>query len=335
MRKKVSIATMAIACLIVFLATYCLPGLVRSKEVSKSHVASSAPDCPISIEQIRTKSYNHIQPLILAGSMEQSSALRDLKGHLEEYINEAKAGQKAEEITVYFRKLNDGSWFCINPNQTYNPASMSKIIYLICFLKEAENNPAILNKKIFFARHFSEGNQPNIKDFVLPENREYAVKDLLTYMVKYSDNDATMLLSQNMKKHIFNQLFNDLNIPLPPDVGEYFISANDYSKFFRLLYNAAYVRPELSELGLQLLTMSTYEKGLRAGIDPNIEIAHKFGERIIGTKAQLHEFGIVFIKGDPFLIGIMSKGSSLDQLSPIISDIARIAYGDYMRKYHS
>ena len=75
---------------------------------------------------------------------------------------------------------------------------------------------------------------------------------------------------------------------------------------------------------MRLLTKCSYEKGLKQGIDSTTSIAHKFGERIIGVNSQLHEFGIVFVKGDPYLIGVMTKGSSLPKLTEIVAEISRI-----------
>ncbi len=333
MKKKVSLITLVVSCLTVFICAYTIPQMGKSNTVTEVQKTPRI-DCPNTMDQIRLKNFEYIQPLVLANVTEETNSMQDLKRKIEDYINTKKSSQQLEDITVYFRRMNDGSWFCINPNETYNPASMSKIIYVITYLKEAEYNPGVLNKKIFFSRHFSEGNQQNIKNFSLRENAEYTVKDLLTYMIVYSDNDATLLLSQNMNMSIYNQLFKDLNIPTPPTFGEYFISAMDYSKFLRVLYNASYIRPEFSEFGLKLLTLSTYDQGLRKGIDSTVAIAHKFGERIIGNKAQLHEFGIVFVKGDPYMIGVLTKGTSLPQLSDIVGDISKISFTEYMNKYH-
>ena len=148
-------------------------------------------------------------------------------------------------------------------------------------------------------------------------------------MIKYSDNDATILLNLNINMRIYNQLFIDLKIPAPPSNGEYFITTADFSKFIRVLYNGTYLHPQYSELGLRLLTTSTFKEGLKKGVDSTIVMAHKFGERIIGDKVQFHEFGIVYINNDPYLIGIMTKGSSLKQLIEIVAEISRITYLEY------
>lgn len=300
---------------------------------SNNSLANTAPqaviNCPASMEQIRLKDYELTHPLILTDISEESESLRSIHDKIAAYVNVARTQQKADEISVYFRKLDNGAWFSINPNQTYNPASMIKVAYLITYMKMAESNPTILNKKVFFSKHFSQAINQNIKDFQLKEGVNYTIEGLLTAMMAHSDNDATILLGENMNVNIFNGIFKDLSIPIPNPVTEYYISVNDFCKFFRVLYSSTYTRPEFSEYALKMMTYSTFKDGLVKGIDPDIKISHKFGERIFGNKAQLHEFGIVYYNKTPYLIGVMTKGNSLSQLSTILGDISKIAFDEY------
>lgn len=332
MNGKVSLLTTVLCCLLVFIGTYAIPRLYSKEDKSSySNLSKPIADCAVNMDQIRLKRYEYVQPLLLSNLMTESNSLHALRGILERYTGQLKSNQKVDEITVYFRKMNNGEWFCINPNQTYNPASMSKLIYILTYLKEAEYNPGVMNKKIFFAKHFAYGNQQNIKNFALNENQYYTVRELLTYMVQYSDNDATLLLSENMNKGIYHQIFIDLDLPSPPTAGEYYITAIDYSKFFRVLYNASYLNPVLSEYALKLLTESTFNDGIRAGVDPSVKIAHKFGERVLGNRAQLHEFGIVFYQGNNYLIGVLTKGSSLNELTGVLAEISRITFEEFKK----
>ena len=332
MKTKVSITTLFISCFLVFIVTYSFYKL-KSK-VLPQKVFIEAPPCENTMSEIRLKQYSLIQPILLIDVYNESSSLNPLRTKINQYINQIKSNQKADEVSVYFRKLNEGLWFSINPNTAYNPSSMGKLIQLIAYLKEAEENPEILNKKIFFSKHFSRVSPQNIKDFVLKEKKNYSVSELLTYMIKYSDDDATILLNMNINLRIYKQIFVDLKMATPPEVGEYFITAADYSKFFRVLYNGTYLSPEHSEFGLGLLTHSTYNDGLRKGVDTSVTIAHKFGEKITGNKTQFHEFGIVYLKDDPYLIGVMTTGSSLTQLSEIVAEISRITYSEYLNLYN-
>lgn len=283
------------------------------------------------MSQLRLKESKLTNPLILADVVGENPSFLPIKSDIEQFINQLKGNQKVVDVSVYFRKLNDGSWFSINSNQLYNPASMIKVAYLLSYLKDAERNPSLLDKKIFFRQHYSAGNNPNIVDFKLKEGLHYPIRDLLYAMIVYSDNDATGLLMENVNASTFSQLFTDLNIPVPDIKAEYFISSVDMGKFFRVLYNASYLRKETSEYALELLSKSSFKDGIVAGVNSTTLVAHKFGERIIGNTAQLHEFGIVYFDGQPYLLGIMTMGNSMQELKSVLKEIARKTDEDYRR----
>ncbi len=307
------------------------------KNENNSVVSSqqSSMVCPASMDQIRLKNYEFTHPLILTDVNEESESLNGLQTKISSYINELKTNQKVDQVSVYIRQLNNGARFSINSNETYNPASLIKVAYLITYMKMAENNRVLLSKKLFFSKHYSQANIQNIKDFELKENAYYTIEQLLTAMIMHSDNDATTLLGEAMNMDIFNGLFRDLNIPIPNPVTEYYITVADYCKFFRILYSSTYTRPEFSEYALKLLTYSTFSDGIKKGIDSKTIVAHKFGERIIGNKTQLHEIGIVFNGNTPYLIGVMTKGNSLIQQGEVIAEISRIAFDDFKQKSNS
>ena len=50
---------------------------------------------------------------------------------------------------VYVRNLNNGPWFGINENEAYSPASLMKVPVLMTYLRWAEIEPNLLNKKLF------------------------------------------------------------------------------------------------------------------------------------------------------------------------------------------
>lgn len=333
MKKKFSLLALLLACLLASASTYLLSTTLKKKPVVVENLTTTS--CSSNMEQIRLSSYKYSKPLLLANVNYESSTLSIMRSKVEQYIVQAKSTGMADDVSVYFRKMNDGSWFNINPEEKYNPASMSKIIFLITYLKEAETNPGVLNKKLFFEKHYSEVYPQNIKDFELKPKNYYSVKELLTYMIVYSDNDATVLLTQNMNVGIYKKLFSDFNISLPPDAGEYFITSYDFSKFFRALYNSTYLKPDLSEYALKLLIQCSFKKGMLKNLSPEIEVAHKFGERIIGATAQLHEFGIVYIDNNPYLLGVMTKGRALPPLTTIVSDITGIVNTEFRMLPHS
>lgn len=94
------------------------------------------------------------------------------------------------------------------------------------------------------------------------------------------------------------------------------INIKNYASMFRILFNASFLSPELSEKALEILANSNYGQGIRAGIsDKSIVVADKYGKRDEKDRhgklwvKQLHNIGIVNYPGKPYLLGIIIKGS--------------------------
>ena len=81
---------------------------------------------------------------------------------------------------------------------------------------------------------------------------------------------------------------------------------------------------------LEILSKTDYKKGLLAGLPEGITVAHKFGERAYSDSniKQLHECGIVYITGSPYLVCIMTRGTDFDQLASVIAEISSVIYKD-------
>jgi beta-lactamase class A len=290
---------------------------------------SPAVDCTSELSQVRIGGPSLVRSLVMADIAEESKALAPVKQRVLQSVDEARQAHQVSEVSVYFRRMNDGAWFCVNPNQSYNPASLIKVTYLIAFLKEAEETPGLLDRKIHFDRN-DESYKQNIAGERLRENQDYSIRTLLEYMIQFSDNNATVLLQSRVNYSVYNNIFSDLGIQVPDFSKEYFITPADMSKFFRVLYNGTYLSKSSSEYALKLLTRSTFRDGLVGGIDdPKVVVAHKFGERVIGNTAQLHEFGIVYAGNEPYLIGIMSSGSDQKALSEVMKKISKEVYQVY------
>jgi len=290
-------------------------------------VESKPGDCVSFMKQIRLNRFNLIHPLLLTDLEVEDSRLQTLKHRVEELIEARKQNHAITSASVYVRSLNDGGWFAINPEETYIPASLQKVGIMMSYLKEVEHNPALLDYKIKFESHFSNLPKQNIKDFSLEEHQFYTVKDLLHYMIAFSDNDALNLLYKNMNNTTYNNLYTDIGLEVPNlERDDYTVSVKNFARFFRMLYSATYLSNDLSEMGLELLAQSTYRNGICRNLDPKIVVAHKFGERAYGVEKQLHEFAIVYANNQPYLLGIMTKGNDNIPLSDVLSEISDLVY---------
>jgi len=300
----------------------------RPKEIQ---IVTQSSDCPTYMNQIRLSSgYTFIHPLLLTDLTTEDSRLLAVKSNIEQFISQKKREGVLTGISVYLRELDEGGWMAIYPDETYIPASLQKLTIMMSYIKDVEHNHALLDKKLYFDRHFENLPSQNIKVFSLKERQYYTVKDLLQYMIAYSDNDALNVLYQNMNNETYAKLFTDVQLPVPNlETDDYRVTVKDFTKFFRMLYSATYYdQPALSEYALKLLSESTYKEGMCKNLDPSITVAHKFGERVLGEERQLHEIGIVYLKDHPYLLGIMTKGHDFKQLADVLSGISDIVYAE-------
>ena len=328
-RKDTPLYVTMILVLVSSIVVYSLfPHPVEGKKVA---VISQTADCTPEVDVLRSRDYRLTHRILLADMRNENPKLASIKQRITQTISEDKFSNVASNVSVYFRNLNDGSWFEVNGASTYNPASLLKVTFLIAILKQAEKNPGLLDKQIYFDKHYEKVYNQNIKAFTLEEKRNYTIKELLYDMIVYSDNDALILVSNQTDSVTYDKLFLDLGMTPPshsPHPNEYVMSVMDFCKFFRVLYNSAYLKDEYSEFALELLTKSTYKDGLVKNITGDFPIAHKFGERIIANSnvQELHEVGIFYVDHKPYLLGVMTTGHDLKELSAVLSRISEIVY---------
>jgi beta-lactamase class A len=158
---------------------------------------------------------------------------------------------------------------------------------------------------------------------------QYSVEDLIYRMIVSSDNNAMILLVNNLPLPLQDKVFTDLGITIPGVRGtEDYMSVVDNASFFRILYNASYLEKSTSQKALELLTKSGFSDGIRRGIPKGITVANKFGERLFNGKQQLHDCGIVYFKNNPYLLCVMSRGTNFNKLASSIRQISRVVYAE-------
>lgn len=298
-------------------------------------------DNPInsSNKEIRQAGYKFINPLLECEVDNSSPILKSSELKIKKNIQEEIIEKNSDaEIALYYRDLKNGPAFGINEQSQYSPASLLKVPLMIAYYKYAENDPNIFEKEISFnnaSPTFTQKFQPG-KHIEL--GNKYTIRQLMESMIKYSDNEATNLLFQNMNSDDLNSIFNDLGINAPdlynPDNS---ISVKDYASFFRILYNASYLNRNFSEQALDLLSTVDYKNGLVAGVPTETLISHKFGERESLSEdkqvvRQLHDCGIVYHPSRPYLICIMTRGKNFENLSDIIVKVSKIIHQEVDNK---
>ena len=142
------------------------------------------------IKEIRKSySYKYINPLLECenSTISQDKNLTSLKKSVEFIINQQIINNKISFASVYYRDLNNGPWMGINEKEYFSPASLIKVPVMMAYLKEAEEDPSILEKKIINSKAFDYSQQNVTPTEILQLDKEYTVEDLLEKMIIYSE----------------------------------------------------------------------------------------------------------------------------------------------------
>ncbi len=272
--------------------------------------------------------FKYISPIISVEPVNESQHYARLKEDIEKYIAKEKQGGLLTATSVYVREFSKGDWFAINARERYDPGSLVKVGVLITYFKMAERDKKLFEMEVVY--HGQKGFVFPIEHFradTVVEGQKYKIKDLIDYMIRYSDNRATAFLEDHMDTIAFKKEFTDLGISQPRfDFPSYMLSVKEYSMLLKALYSAGYLRKTASNNALALLTQSAFKEGLLRELPASVLMAHKFGESGDDVTHELHEAGIVYLLNKPYLITVMTKGKDWNKLSQVLGHISKIVY---------
>jgi beta-lactamase class A len=268
----------------------------------------------------------------------EKHAYGELKKKLEVFIDSMVKENNLIETSIYFRDLENGPTLGLNEHLNFTPASLLKIPIMMAYLTRTEEGEALLlDKKLKF--HAVKG--PPLNQLIPPakslqENTSYSIREMIEYMIKYSDNNAYYVLSLymdqlNPEMDYVRKIMSDLGI-LGVDSNEETITVKDYASIFVQLYHATFLNEKAhSEWALKLLSESDFDKGIRQGVPKGITVASKFGERTTadGEIKQLHDCGIIYYPQNPYLLCVMTRGYDQGVLENVIGKISQMFYEEF------
>ncbi|MEZ0208750.1 MAG: serine hydrolase [Candidatus Paceibacterota bacterium] len=280
----------------------------------------------------------YVSPLLFCSESTPSLEDKDLTQKLSKLVDVRIQDGTIDNASIYVRALTTGEWSGVNEDDKYSPASLMKVAVMLAYFKEAESNPGLLSEVIHYGGIDKDANSlENIKpEKSIQKDHQYTIDELIEYVIKYSDNNAALALNTLADKALFNEIYVDLGLPMPPTSSNPgtadYMSVKLFSRFFRVFYNATYLNTEFSEKAIKLLLEAKFPGGIASGVPKGTEIASKFGERTIVsgdgavTSRELHDCGIVYAKDNPYLLCIMTKGGDLTKLSGVIREISTLVY---------
>ena len=291
---------------------------------------------------LRLGGYQYISPLISCNLSSVKTFAQDqsVANAIQSAISQDKSAGDITDASVYFSDFTTGQWASINGDEKYYPSSLGKVPIMMAYYAMAENTSSILEEENSYP---AESPDLNTQQEIPPTSsitpgQEYTNEQLIEYMIKYSDNDAADVLTTlatPAEQQGVQAVYSDLDIPTDPDVTAStsdIMTPQQYAILFKTLYNATYLSRDDSEKALALLTQTTFTQGIVAGVPSSTAVAHKYGlasylSNGVPYQWELHDCGIVYAPGHPYLLCVMTKGTtSIAAQEKAIADISAAAY---------
>jgi beta-lactamase class A len=295
-------------------------------------------DLAVSPQSLRLGGYNFINPLLVCNINNSNVYSQNtlLSKELQSIIDTNTKDGNISKASVYFTDLKTGAWANVDGAEQFYPSSLGKIPLMIAYYQESEGDPSILHKVLVYPVGSTDLNamQDIAPEQAIVPGQRYSVEELIEYMIKYSDNNATALLDANIDKDTINRVYGDLSIPTEENVNlsnADFITAHQVATMFRVLYNGTYLSRDDSEKALQLLSQVSFTQGLVAGVASSTVVSHKLGlvgiaPNNVTTEHELHDCGIIYGK-DPYLMCVMTRGAApLPALESIIAKLSSATF---------
>jgi hypothetical protein len=271
-----------------------------------------------------------------------STVSNDLQLKVAGIVAQAEKGKDVQEASVYFQDLDAGTWLALNSNMTFSPGKLLKIPILISYYKLAESDSGVLEKSLQVPDSLvkTEDLYSSIQGQGLVPGGSYTINDLLERMVTESDDNAAILLFQNINKNSLNEIFSELGIDFTEDIGTRdFISLKRYSLFFRLLYRASYLTPEYSQKALDLLAKNASQSLLEVSLPQALTFVNRTGARNYSKNnvnyVETYECDIVYFKNHhDYLLCAAADAKSLDATKTLFDSIGKAIYSDMAYRYN-
>jgi len=296
-----------------------------------------APPAPL-----RLTGYQYISPLISCNLSSVKTFAQDqsVANAITAAITQDKNAGDITNASVYFSDMTTGQWATVNGNDMYYPSSLGKVPIMMAYYAMAENSSSVLDETNSYPTSMADQNaQQEIPpgDAITP-GKEYTNEELIEYMIKYSDNNAAEVLAAlttPAEQQDIQSVYSDLQVPVGENVTAStsdFMTPQQYSILFRTLYNATYLSRDYSEKALALMTQTEFTQGIVAGVPSSTVVSHKYGlasylSNDVPYQWELHDCGIVYASGHPYLLCVMTKGTtSIAAQEKTIADISAAVY---------
>jgi beta-lactamase class A len=226
------------------------------------------------------------------------------------------------EYGVYFEDLTTGAWVGVNERDHFYPRSLLKVPVMVATLKKLQLGELRPEQVVYLLPEDINSDSGTL--WQRGPGARVTVDELLRLMVKESDNTAVQTIQHQL---LANDDILAASVAMGVSMNDTLrdrVSPKEYSAVLRSLYYSTYLRRVYSEYAIQLLANTSFDDQLPAGIPRDIVVAHKVGYS--ADEMIYHDCGIIYVPEKPYLLCVMSKGTTRSEANAVISLVSRTVY---------
>ena len=229
-------------------------------------------------------------------------------------------------FSLYLEDVDTGRTCEILADERYNAWSLLKVAVAATVLKKVERGDVSLDQVLTLKPE-------ELKTVVVvpsgaASGDSVTVRTLVGWLITLSDNTASFALARLFKASEFQETLVGMGFPsTPPDRQRNElpqVSARHCGNSLRSLYHASFLGRPLSDVLLALMAETVYDSQIRMGLPSDAKVAHKVGFN--AGAGEFHDCGVVYLPGRPYILCVMSTGSTREESDRVISGLSRQVY---------
>ncbi len=241
-------------------------------------------------------------------------------------------GKDKSDLGIYFEYLPSGVSIGVNGAKSYVLASLLKVPLVMAVYKYIEKNQMSMNDVLTVK---DETIDKNFGDFWKKgAGAKIRVKDAIDLALTKSDNTAANVLFDALPAGSLEDVFDSLDILKDREEENTVVTPKNYSSILRSLYLSSYLDEKYSNEILDLLTQSSFNDKLVAGVGKDVKVAHKIGvyNPDSPNSSIYTDCGIVYLPKRPYILCLMSRNIETSARNEMES-VSTMVY-DYVLNYN-
>lgn len=226
---------------------------------------------------------------------------------------------KKGTFSIFIHNLTTAEVATINPDEIYYGASLYKLPIALAVLHEIYTGKLSPDTLVTYTKDdFSDGSGSIPRDNY---GAAYTVEDLISRLMKDSDNSAQIMLTRTVAKSSLTEAFAIVtpdNNPKLYELNEG--TAGDYAYAYNYLFLTALNRNEDTFIGqknalylLGIMKGTSFEDRISTGLSTS-DFSHKIGNW--GDTGSWHDCGLVYTK-ELHIVCLMSKNTTFEDVADV------------------